>query len=136
MSLIILIRKMFVKKIEIPIFNQDVNLICGDFQESIEYLSRLHGKDIILMNNINGVVYNIDGQIYLILDASCIPLSTIVHESGHATFELMNIVGLNIDDQEAFCYIQTFIFQEILCILSIPTDPINLLSNLEDMEQS
>ena len=127
--------KMFTKKIKIPIFNQDVNLICGNFQESVEYLSHLHGKDIIRMDNIDGICYTIDEQIYLILDAGYITLPVIVHESAHATFELMNIVGLNIDDQEAFCYIQSFIFEEILCILSIPTDPINLLSEQEDTEQ-
>lgn len=125
---------MFSKTIKIPIFNQDINLICGDFQESVEYISRLHGKDVILINNIDGVVYNIDEQIYLILDASYITLSTIVHESGHVTFELMDRVGLDVNDQEAFCYIQTFIFREILCILSIPMDPINLLSDLADTE--
>ena len=84
---------MFTKKIKIPIFNQDINLICGNFQESVEYLSHLHGKDIIRMDNIDGICYTIDEQIYLILDAGYITLPVIVHESAHATFELMNIVG-------------------------------------------
>ena len=127
--------KMFAKKIKVPIFNQDVNLICGNFQESIEYLAHLHGKEFVEVTNADGMCYNVDEQIYILFDSSYITLPTIAHESGHATFELMNMVGLNIDDQEAFCYIQTYIFREILCILSIPTDPISLQLEQEDTEQ-
>ena len=126
---------MFVKKIRIPIFNQNINLICGNFQEGTEYLSRLHGKQLALMENIDGVCYTIDDQIYIILDSGYITIPTLIHELGHATFELMNIIGLNIDDQEAFCYLQSFIFEQIACILFIPMDPINLQSEQEDTEQ-
>lgn len=128
--------KMLVKKIRIPIFNQNVNLICGGFQESVEYLSALHGKQVVLCENIDGVCYTIDDQVYVILDPSYITLPTLIHELGHATFEVMNNVGLEIDDQEAFCYLQSYIFEQLACTLSIPTDPINLPLEQEDMEQS
>ena len=50
---------MFAKKITVPIFNQDVNLICGNFQEIIEYLAHLHGKQFVEVDNVDGMCYNV-----------------------------------------------------------------------------
>lgn len=38
----------------------------------------------------------------------------LVHETGHATFSLMEIIGINpVKDEESFCYIQDYIFDKI-----------------------
>jgi hypothetical protein len=35
------------------------------------------------------------------------------HELGHITFNIMTDIGMEITDQEAFCYIQEYLFEQI-----------------------
>ena len=34
------------------------------------------------------------------------------HEIGHAIFNMMNCIGLELTDQEAFCYSQEYVLKE------------------------
>jgi hypothetical protein len=58
------------------------------------------------------------------------------HEIAHAVFGMMDKVGLEVTDQEVFCYSQEYVLEEILkCIQFTPTGRISRLSTQEDTQQ-
>ena len=58
------------------------------------------------------------------------------HEIAHAIFGMMEKIGLDVSDQEAFCYSQEYVLEEFLkCIQFTPTGRISHLSTQEDMQQ-
>ena len=59
----------------------------------------------------------------------------LIHEVAHAIFGMMDKIGLELTDQEAFCYSQEYVLEEILkCIQFTPTGRINHLSTQEDTQ--
>lgn len=104
------------KKIQIPIYNQEINFIAGERHECLKYLEDLYKCDLSTwdVSENYAITLRINCDIWVFFDPVDFSLGAIVHELGHATYEIMNFIGLQLSDQEAFCYLQQFIFEEIL----------------------
>lgn len=63
-----------------------------------------------------------------------ITVPLIVHELDHAVFELMIDLGLELTDQEAFCYLDEFLMEQCLNLFVIQMDPTNLRKGILDQE--
>lgn len=100
------------KTIKLPIYPIEINFIAGDYTEFLEYLSWYHGWPMEPSDNI-AEVHEIAGHHYLWFDEKTITVPIMIHELGHAVFNIMNYLGLDIKDQEAFCYMQEYLYEEI-----------------------
>jgi hypothetical protein len=101
-----------IKTIQVPIFPIEVNFVSGDHEEFIEYLKSKYRCEIINANG-NAVTFLVNEDQYIWFDENDITIPIMYHELGHATFDAMKLIGLDIQDQEAFCYIQEYLFNEI-----------------------
>ncbi len=112
---------------KVPIFNQKIKILCGT-RNALEYK---FSKDDIKLDNIDiadGGCFGLNEYIYIWFEKNpTIPI--IVHESGHCVYAIMKTYGLNIEDEELFCYLQEFIIYNILQCVKITSpivmDPIN-----------
>lgn len=59
-----------------------------------------------------------------------------MHELSHAVFDLMLYIGLELTDQEAFCYLLEFLVEQCVDIFAIRMDRFSPPSMLEDEVQS
>ena len=111
----------------IPIFNQKIKVLIGK-RSSIEKL--FSENDIVLdnLNNADAACFGIDNYLYLWFESNP-NLSVMCHEVGHCVYAIIKSRGLDIEDEELFCYLQEFIIDNILkCVkvtLPIVMDPIN-----------
>ena len=90
----------------------EVNFIAGDYIEFLEYLSWYHGCTVEPLNNV-AETHDINGFNYIWFEEDTITGPIMVHELGHTVFNIMNHLGLDIKDQEAFCYMQEYLYEEI-----------------------
>lgn len=100
------------KTIEIPIYPIEVNFIAGDYIEFLEYISWRHGCNIDPKDNI-AETHLINGHHYIWFEEDTITTPIMIHELGHVTFNIMNYLGLELTDQEAFCYMQEYLYEQI-----------------------
>ena len=104
-------------EINIPIFDQMIVVLQAEEMSSVDkYVEDVY--DIKLgagpAECRKASTYRLPNEIIigLLLDST---ERTIVHECGHATFELLDILGINPTiDQETFCYIQDYLFDKIV----------------------
>ena len=105
-------------EINIPIFDQMVVVLQAEEMSSVDkYVEDVY--DIKLgagpAECRKASTYRLPNEIIII---GLLPDSTertIVHECGHATFELLDVLGINPTiDQETFCYIQDYLFDKIV----------------------
>ena len=123
-------------KIKIPIFERDVWILLGDRDDVSDYLSDINMAPFEIKSKWDGVCFDYLGNGYIWFDIKYISVPIIVHELGHATFDLMLDFGLEITDQEAFCYIQQYLMKECCDIFAIQMDLTCLASTQEDEVQS
>lgn len=105
------------KGIWIPIYNQQIRLISGDLEECLDYLRDVYHTDqntIPFQSGTRAACYNVNDDIWVYINMDDIDIPMLSHELSHATFDLMEYVGLELSDQEAFCYLQEYIFEEVL----------------------
>lgn len=106
---------------EVPIFNQKFKIIIGKNQD---VKSLFEQEDVILedFDNADAACFGIDNLIYLWFEPNP-TFSVVVHESAHAVFALIRSRGLDIKDEEVFCYLHEFIVDSILkCVkVTLPT---------------
>lgn len=127
------------KVIKVPIFNNAVTFIEGDIDHVLSYLGNLHGSDVerlpIEWYNSLGICFKLEGNIYIWLrdDAE---LGALVHECGHAAFSIMRMAGADISDEEVFCYLQQYLFENIVCLLPERTEATNPQVIQEDTQAS
>ena len=65
---------------------------------------------------------------------SKVTVPIIAHELDHAVFDLMLDLGLELTDQEAFCYLDEFLMEQCADIFAIQMVPINLQKETQDKE--
>jgi hypothetical protein len=112
---------------EIPIFNQKFKIIIGNNKNVKSWFEQ---RDIVLedFDSADAACFGIDNLIYIWFEPNP-TISVISHESAHAVFALMRSRGLDIKDEEVFCYLLEFIIDSILKCLKIisptVTDHIN-----------
>jgi len=112
-------------KIQIPIYNADVTFLIGDAYEVQDYLADIKGTINVDFNpNItDGIcIHNkLMSWIWLSPDSD---ISVLIHELSHCVFDIMEDVGLNFSDSEAFCYLIQYLVNECKSIFAIQMDPI------------
>ena len=111
-------------KTSIPIYNQSVLFIIGDPIETQDYLSDVHRKDFSFNSDETDAIAFHCGLDHIIWLSSEISFPELTHELGHATFDIMLDIGLDLHDQEAFCYLQQFLVEECGKIFEISMKPI------------
>lgn len=102
---------------ETPIFNQKFKIIIGNNREVKSWFEQ---EDVVLedFDNADAACFGIDNLIYLWFEPNP-TISIIAHESAHAVFALMRSRGLDIKDEEVFCYLLEFIIDNVLKCLKI-----------------
>lgn len=111
----------------LPIFNQKIKILIG-CKTALE--TKLDKEDLVLENldTADACCFSLDEIMYIWFETNP-KISIVAHEAAHATFAIMSSYGLDIKDQEVFCYILEFLVDNILkCVtttLPIVTDHIN-----------
>lgn len=122
-----------IHKLEIPIFRQDVWLILGPPIEVSNYLHDKYDGDFSIDSNfVDAICMHQGTTSWIWWDERDATIPKLVHELGHAVFDLMNDLGILIQDQEVFCYTQEWLLEEILTISHTPMALINPVLMQED----
>ena len=117
--------------ISIPIYNKLICFILGDPEEVKEYLFDTTGYNCVFDEYCNAVEIHIGLTSWIWFDPEKITLSILVHELSHAVFDLMDDIGLQHSDQEAFCYLLEYLIEQCKDIFAIQMGAINLPSEQE-----
>ena len=113
-------------KLEIPIFKQDVWIILGPAYEVQDYLHDVYDGDFSFDSNKTDAICLHQGTTsWVWWDENWINIPILAHELGHVVFDLMEDIGILINDQEVFCYIQEWLLTQILTISHTPMDLTN-----------
>lgn len=124
-----------VREIKIPLYNQFVYFVLGDPYEVQDYLRDAYRGDFSFNPDEDSAVVLhrcLISWIWFDLEKVTVPI--IVHELGHAVFDLMNDIGLELTDQEAFCYIQEYLMEPCVELFAIQMDPTNLRKEILGQE--
>lgn len=122
-----------IKTVNIPIYKQVVHFLIGDPFEVQDYLRDVYRGDFSFNpNTSDAVTIHKDLVSWIWFDLSKITIPLIVHEIDHAVFDLMLDLGLELTDQEAFCYLDEFLMEKCVDIFAIQMDPTNLQKITED----
>ena len=111
----------------VPIFNQNINIIIGKHNK---VKSWLRSQDVKLndFDSADAACFGVCDSIYLWFEPNP-TIDIVAHEVAHSVFAIMKSRGLDIEDEELFCYLQEFIINNVLqCVkVTLPTvmDPIN-----------
>lgn len=121
----------------IPIYHQLVYFILGDPYEVQDYLTDVY-RDNFEFNpqTANAVVLHNHLTSWIWFDHKNITVPIIAHELDHAVFDLMIDLGLELTDQEAFCYLDEWLMEQCVDIFVIQMAPINLVEDQEDEQVS
>ena len=120
-------------QINIPIYRKSISFILGDPQEVKDYIYDTTGYHCSFDETFtDGVEIHIGMFSWIWFDADKITPGILVHELGHAVFDLMDDIGLEKTDQEAFCYLQEYLFDECTNIFAIRMEVIKPPYNQED----
>ena len=100
------------KVVELPIFPVNVNFVSGDYNEFIQYLAECYNHSIEALQG-EAETHCVCGQHYIWFNEDTVTIPVMYHELGHVTFNIMTDIGMELTDQEAFCYIQEYLFEQI-----------------------
>lgn len=111
----------------VPIFNQKIVIITGNWRDVKSWFNR-NNVSFECNSNADGACFGIDDKIYIWFEPNP-TINIVVHEIAHSVFAIMESRGLDIEDEELFCYLQEFIIDNVLkCVkvmLPIAMDRIN-----------
>ena len=102
------------KEIRIPIFNYTVSFISGDIDEAVNYLEDV--EDIVLEydRDCMACTWSYRGKTTIWFDESTITIPIMTHELIHATYAMAEKLGINVYDQEVFCYTVEYLLEELI----------------------
>ena len=124
-----------IEKITIPIYNQWVYFILGNPYEVQDYLADAYRDRFDFDPGVtNAVTLHKGLTTWIWFDTETVTVPVIVHELVHAVFDLMIDLGLELTDQEAFCYLDEFLMEKCVNLYAIQMDPINLVEDHLDKE--
>lgn len=109
-------KKLKIKKIKIPIYDAEINVCTGDYDEYCDYISERY--DVSRTNvccYANMAQTNNFGLVQWCWFEDNIKMPIIVHEFSHAIFGIMKDIGIDISDEEVFCYMIEYVLNEFLC---------------------
>lgn len=112
------------EKIPIPIYNSTVNLVLGDdMNQIVDYLEKIFpGVDLEAQRSCLATLTQFthtDGTIKIVLSLPInSSLSTVVHESVHAAWEVLDLKGVvvTIDNDESLAYLTEYIYDKVSVI--------------------
>lgn len=93
-------------------FPVEINFIAGPYDEFLQYIADYHNKIMQPDCNIAETHY-IDGIHYIWFEENTITIPIMIHELGHVVFNVMHCLGIELTDQEFFCYTQEYLFEQI-----------------------
>ena len=101
--------------INIPIYDQNVILLKADALNTIDdYVEDCYRLQLYKASCRSASTYILPDDIIIIGITPEVTDRIIVHETGHATFQLLKNIGINpYYDDESFCYIQDYLFDKI-----------------------
>lgn len=101
--------------INIPIYDQDVIVLKADSLNTIDdYVEDCYRVQLEKGSCRSASTYILPENVIIIGITPEITNRIIVHETGHATFQLLKNIGINpVYDDESFCYIQDYIFDKV-----------------------
>lgn len=124
------------KVVKIPIYDYTIEFISGDPYETIAYIQGVYNVEPEYDEYWSACCWYIKGRSIIWFEEDTITIPMLNHEIAHAIFGMMNRIGLELTDQEAFCYSQEYVLEEILkCIQFTQTGRISHLSTREDIQQ-
>ncbi len=110
-------------------------VLSKDPYEVQDWLADTKGTDASFdVDFTDAICIHIGTTSYIWFDSDRIDVPTIVHELCHATFDMMKDVGLDIHDQEAFCYIIGYLVEQCSNIFAIQMEVSNLQLEKVDKE--
>ena len=126
-----------IKEVTIPIYNQKVYFLIGDPYDVQDYLRDKYRGDFSFDPDFtNGIALHRALTTWIWFDCNTITVPIIAHELDHAVFDLMIDLGLELTDQEAFCYLDEFLMEQCVNIFAIQMAPIKQALDAEDDVQS
>lgn len=124
-------------QINIPIYKKAISFILGDPQEVKDYIYDVFGYNCTFNEEqTDAVEIHIGMFSYIWFDPEKITLGILAHELSHAVFDLMDDIGLEKTDQEAFCYLLEYLIDECQNIFAIQMEVIKPPYNQEDDQVS
>lgn len=111
----------------VPIFNQEIKIIVASNKNLQTFLDN---KNVAFdkIEDADAACFSMDQYLCIWFEPNT-KIDIIVHESAHATFTLMRSRGVNIEDEEMFCYLQEFIINRILKCLKLTSLTVTDLIN-------
>lgn len=103
-------------EINIPLYDRKVTVLYADDLKTIDdYLRDAYRENFGPYREDRGACsYVLPNNDIFIAISKDLHDRYLVHETGHVTFSLMEIIGINpVADEESFCYIQDYIFDKI-----------------------
>lgn len=101
--------------INIPIYDQNVVILKAEELNTIDdYVQDCYRVQLSGNPGRIATTYILQDNVIIIGITNETTNSVIVHETGHATFQLLKNIGINPElDDESFCYIQEYLFDKI-----------------------
>lgn len=125
-----------IKEIPIPIYEQTIYLIFGNPYEAQRYLHSVYNGDFSFdPKTCNGICLHSKLKSWIWFDLEAFDITILMHEICHAIFDLFSDMGLELSDQEAFCYLISYIIKQCKNIFAIQMDLTKIQSNQEDDHQ-
>jgi len=100
------------KEIEIPIYNYTIEFVSGYIGEVVDYYRDVENVELGVDKNHAACTWDLGHKSVIWFDEDTITIFVMNHEIGHAIFNMMNCIGLELTDQEAFCYSQEYVLKE------------------------
>ena len=102
-------------KINIPIYDQEIIVLKSELLSTIDdYIEDCYRVQLEKGCNRTASTYILPDNVIIIGITPEITDRIIVHETGHATFQLLKNIGINpYYDDESFCYIQDYLFDKV-----------------------
>ena len=95
-------------------FNYNVEFISGDIHEVANYISDVDDVTLEYDLDCSACTWTYSGKSVIWFDENTITIPIMIHELGHVVFGMMDRMGLELRDQEVFCYTQEYLIREVL----------------------
>lgn len=106
-----------VKKINIPIYDSQVNVYIGNILDNLKKINSKFNINVEVSENIEGMAINLEsnqGTLHMLLIEKDCRLNTLVHECLHVAWDILDDKGVmcSVDNQEPLAYLTDYIFDK------------------------
>lgn len=100
------------KEINVPIYDYKIEFVSGYIGEIVDYYRDVDGFVLESDSNHVACTWNLGYKSVIWFDEDTITIYVMNHEIAHAIFNMIDTIGLELSDQEAFCYSQEYVLKE------------------------